>query len=245
MRYGRTFLSVMKLGLAVLYLTGCGGIGSLNLSNVSLSCTTAQISAASLTITPTVVSVPAGTSVTFASTEGSGVTSQPVWSFSAIAGTSTDRGSLNPSGQASSTVTYTAPATPPVYSQIGVVQGQVNLLANATNNVGCFASSAATTSFLITAPTVTVGLTPATASVALGSTMVFEGYAVGSLNNGLTWQINGMVNGSPTYGTLAAVNAEEVYTAPAAMPVSGPNVTITMTSVADPTKVATAVVTLH
>jgi hypothetical protein len=142
-------------------------------------------------------------------------------------------------------VTYTAPATPPVYSQIGVAQGKVNLLANATNNVGCFAASAATTSFVITAPTVTVGLTPATASVALGATMVFEGYAVGSLNNGLTWQINGMVNGSPTYGTLAAVNAEEVYTAPATMPVSGPNVTITMTSLADPTKTATAVVTLH
>jgi hypothetical protein len=94
MKHGRMLFSLLKFGFVVLYLTGCGGIGGINLSNVSLSCTTAQISAAALTITPTVVSVPVGTSVTFSSTEGSGVTSQPTWSFSAIAGTSTDLGKL-------------------------------------------------------------------------------------------------------------------------------------------------------
>jgi hypothetical protein len=43
-------------------------------------------------------------------------------------------------------------------------------------------------SFIMTAPSVTVSLAPLTASVALGGTPQFIGYAVGNLNNTLTWQ---------------------------------------------------------
>ena len=50
--------------------------------------------------------------------------------------------------------------------------------------------------FFITAPSVTVGLSPATASVALGGTQQFIGYAVGNVNNALTWQVNGVTGGS-------------------------------------------------
>lgn len=150
-------------------------------------------------------------------------------------------------------VTYTAPSTPPIDPQgIAAQQGEVTLGA------GDFTSSCTSStligdsaSFFITAPTVTVGLAPVTANLALGATQQFNGYAVGSVNNALIWQVNGVIDGSMSYGTITNINPNTstnnggLYTAPAIMPMTGAHVTITMISQADPTKTQTAVVTLH
>ncbi len=97
-------------------------------------------------------------------------------------------------------------------------------------------------SFVITAPSITVGLSPATANVALGSAQQFFGYAVGNINNALTWYVNGFAGGSTTTGTI---NTAGTYVAPANMPMSGNTVTITVISQADPTKTASSVISLH
>jgi hypothetical protein len=93
----------------------------------------------------------------------------------------------------------------------------------------------------ITASTISVGLSPMTAVVPLSGTVTFAGYAVGSVNNTLIWQVNGVVGGTTLTGMISSTGT---YTAPAAMPMTGNTVVITMISQADPTRTVSAVVTL-
>jgi hypothetical protein len=107
------------------------------------------------------------------------------------------------------------------------------------------------TKFAITAPSVTTGFyTPSSTSVALGTgTLVVTAYAVGSINNALTLQVNGITGGSSSVGTIVAVvggfYGEYTYTAPATMPMTGSTITLTAISQADPTKSSNLTLTLH
>jgi hypothetical protein len=147
------------------------------------------------------------------------------------------------------TFMYTAPPTPPIYTGAGMdanTQGTVTLLAS-VQDLGMSINDNQT--FVVTAPSVTVGLSPATATVALNATQQFTGYAVGNLNNALTWQVNGVTGGSTATGTIVPTLNEPsgtyTYTAPAAIPMTGDTVTVAIISQADPTKTASSIITLH
>jgi hypothetical protein len=106
------------------------------------------------------------------------------------------------------------------------------------------------TTFTITAPSITTGFyTPSSTSVALGSTLGVSAYAVGSVNNALTLQVNGITGGSSSVGTIVApalgLYGNYIYTAPATMPMTGSTITLTVISQADPTKSSTLTLTLH
>jgi hypothetical protein len=99
-------------------------------------------------------------------------------------------------------------------------------------------------SFVVTTSAVSLSLAPLAASVPLRGTQQFIGYAVGNLNNTLTWQLS--ANGIPSNsGDLGTINTGGTYIAPADIPASGPIVTITIVSQADPAKTLSATVTLH
>jgi hypothetical protein len=141
---------------------------------------------------------------------------------------------------------YTAPPTPPIYNATaiaaGAVQGSVTVTALVANNPSnVLTAASASQTFVITAPSVTVGLSPTTASVHVGKTQQFTGYVVGSVNNTLTWQVNGVAGGASATGSITTAG---LYTAPTAIPISGNTVTIAAVSQADPTKSAICVVTL-
>jgi hypothetical protein len=194
-------------------------------------------------ISPRPGSIPAGTSVVFTGTVSNNL-SVPQWSLLDAAQTS-NPGAIAPVPGSTVSITYTAPTTPPLYSQTatGITQGTVTLDVSVTDPTGTsipISSDAVT--FVITTPSVSLSLTPLTASVALGGTQQFFGYALGNLNNTLTWQVNGITNGSSSVGTI---NAGGTYVAPSTMPMSGSSVTITIISQADPTKTLSAAVTLH
>ena len=146
--------------------------------------------------------------------------------------------------QASSdTVVYTAPAIPPVYGTDLETAGTATVRALA-------GGTSVDTTFPITAPSITTGFyTPSSTSVALNGTLVVNAYAVGSVNNALTMQVNGVTGGSASVGTIAApagfLYGEYVYTAPATMPMSGSTITLTAISQADPTKMSNLTLTLH
>jgi hypothetical protein len=152
-------------------------------------------------------------------------------------------GTLTPISGSPNSILYTAPATPPIYNiPTALTQGTVTLQANVTDPPGTSVPlTGDTITFVITAPSITVGLVPSAATVALGSTQQFFGYAVGSISNGLIWQINGVTGGSSATGTI---NSAGTYVAPSALPMTGNTVTLTVISVADPTKTASAVITL-
>jgi hypothetical protein len=206
-------------------------------------------------ISPRPASIPAGGTMVFTGTVSNNL-SLPQWSFLDVADAN-NVGTLAPISGSSDTILYTAPPTPPIYSSTptGLTQGTVTLNVTTISPPGTSIPIIGdTVSFVITAPSVTVALTPATAAVNLGATAQFIGYAVGNLNNTLIWEANGFVGGAVAvplsnpvtytypYGTI---NSAGTYIAPATMPISGSTVIITIISQADPTKTQSAVVTLH
>jgi hypothetical protein len=198
-----------------------------------------------VTIAPRPGTIAVGTSIVFAGTVSNNL-NLPQWSI-LDATLANNAGTLTAVPGSTNSIQYTAPATPPIYSATptGITQGTVTLSANLTDPPGTSIPIVPdSVSFVITAPTVTVGLSPATASVGLGTTQQFFGYAVGNTNNALTWQIsvNGVPGGSPATGTI---NTAGTYVAPPILPMTGNVVTITVTSQADPTKTASSVITLH
>jgi hypothetical protein len=197
-----------------------------------------------VTIAPRPAGVAAGGSVMLVGlpSNSQGV---PVWSL--LYGDDTASvGTLTPVAGVANSVMYTAPPTPPIYfppAPANIAQGVVTIQATLAPPAGSGLTTAVDLiSVFITTPTVSISsVTPATATVALNGTTTFSGYELGSVNNKLTWEVNGVVGGSASTGTI---DIQGVYTAPAAMPMTGKTVTITMISQADPSKSATAVITL-
>lgn len=229
------------LGIAcTLSLSACFGNGPILGSFTNLP-------SATISVSPRLISIPAGTTQTFtATTTNSG--GVPVsWTLTTSGAAPGATGSL--SATTGDTITYTAPSTPPIYSgsPSAEPQGNVLLSASVTPPTGTLPAFTLM-QFVVTAPTVNVGLSPATAGVALSGTQQFYGYSTGSTTQGITWQVNGVTGGSTANGTItqsAAWPYGGLYTAPAIMPMTGATVTITMISQADPTKTATAIITLH
>jgi hypothetical protein len=159
---------------------------------------------------------------------------------------SPNAGTMTTTSTDAPTMIYTAPPTPPIYDATavaaGAVQGSVTITAFVANNpANVLTAASASQTFVITAPSVTVGLSPATVSVNVGKTQQFTGYAVGSVNNTLTWQVNGVAGGASATGSISIGG---LYTAPTVFPITGNTVTVAAVSQADPTKSATCVVTL-
>lgn len=89
-------------------------------------------------------------------------------------------------------------------------------------------------------PTITVTVSPNSGSVLLGETLPFSATVTNTTNTAVSWSVNGVSGGSAQVGTISA---DGLYAAPADLP-SGGTVQVTATSQADPTKSATAGVTI-
>jgi hypothetical protein len=87
---------------------------------------------------------------------------------------------------------------------------------------------------------VSVSISPTSARVALGTAQQFKANVVGTTNSAVTWQVNGVVGGNGTVGTVSSAG---LYTAPSAIP-SPANVTVTAVSQAASTKSGSATVTV-
>jgi hypothetical protein len=219
----RPSLPLALATILTLALAGCG-VGGARYSYEDVT----------ITVSPSIASLPVNATQQFTSTT-TNAPNTPFWS--ATAGTVTQTG------------LYTAPATPPVYTQDqlakGSIQGRDIVSAGTFYSIGgslTFATASGTQTFAITAPSITAGITPATATVPLGTTEQFTPFAVGNINNAYTLQVGGVTGGSTSLGTISSTG---LYTAPTAMPMTGPTVTITVISQADPTKTATATITLQ
>jgi hypothetical protein len=161
-------------------------------------------------------------------------------SFSApIDGTSVNSGSLpirinnstlvNGSYAVSGGVVSFAPSQPwPTNTAIFVTINSGSVLDTAGNTANFFQSS-------FTTGPVAVTVSPNNGALSPGQTEQFAAMVVNSSNTAVTWSLSPAGAGT--------INSTGLYTAPAAVPAS-PVVTITATSVADPTKTANAVVTL-
>jgi hypothetical protein len=87
---------------------------------------------------------------------------------------------------------------------------------------------------------VTITITPQSASVRVKRSRQFRATVTGAANTSVVWKVNGIAGGNTTVGQ---VSASGLYTAPAAVP-SPATVNVSATSAADPTKTASAQVTV-
>jgi hypothetical protein len=90
-------------------------------------------------------------------------------------------------------------------------------------------------------PTVTVTIQPASASLFLGQTQAFQATVTGSTNTNVTWQVNGVVGGSSSAGTISSAG---LFTAPSVLPAPA-SVTVTAVSQVNPKDSASVTVTLQ
>ncbi len=89
-------------------------------------------------------------------------------------------------------------------------------------------------------PSVTVSISPRKAAVRTGDTRKFTASVAGDDNKSVAWQVNGIVGGGRTTGTISAAG---LFTAPTAVPEPAV-VTVTAVSNADASKSASASVTV-
>jgi uncharacterized protein DUF1565 len=95
---------------------------------------------------------------------------------------------------------------------------------------------------------VSVTISPSLITTATLATQSFTATVAGSTNTAVTWQVNGVSGGTSPNGlistTVLGTSSEAIYLAPAAIP-SPASVSVTAVSQADPTKSATATVTIQ
>src|SRR5215467_9181692 len=89
-------------------------------------------------------------------------------------------------------------------------------------------------------PSITVTVSPPSGSVLLGDHLTFTATVSNTTDTGVSWSVNGIVNGNPSVGTIAATGD---YTAPVDLPTLA-TVQITARSHADPTKSGAAKLTI-
>ena len=88
---------------------------------------------------------------------------------------------------------------------------------------------------------IVVLVSPATGAVRAGSQQIFTATVSGTTNTGVSWTVNGIPGGNDTLGTIIG-NGN--YTAPVAPPTPN-NITVTATSIQDPTSSGNAAITLE
>jgi hypothetical protein len=184
---------------------------------------------ATVTLTPIAVTIPttptaiagAATEAITATVSGDATLNAGVtWSITSGGGTLT--------AVTTTSVTYNAPL--PVTTATAVI--------TATSKT----DTTKTATITIPLTPISVGaITPATVNLGTTSTQAFTGAAVSndSSNSGVTWSI------SPASGAGTIVAATGVYSAPTTVISSATTVTVSATSVKDPTKSATATITLN
>ena len=123
--------------------------------------------------------------------------------------------------------------------QAGVVLGSflaIGLICSSTSCGGGApaAASPANNSSVVSAPAVTVTVSPSATTVFTSLTAQFNATVTGTANTAVTWTVNGVAGGNQTVGTI---NDSGLYTAPTLVPIPA-TVMVTATSVASPSSSA-------
>jgi len=137
---------------------------------------------------------------------------------------------LSPGQETTLNIEFDPTAVGPATGQLMIAS---NSSANGTAVIGLSGTGAA-------APVVAVGVTPTSVSTSVGGTQQFAASVTGTSNTAVTWTASGTGCSGATCG---AISSTGLYIAPATVP-SSAIVTITATSVSDPSKSASASVTI-
>ena len=137
-------------------------------------------------------------------------------------------------GTISASGAYSAPDTPPTPATVQI-----------TATPAADPSKAVTVPVTIAA-SLTVSVTPTSATLALGATQAFQAQVTGASDATVTWDVSGVVGGNSLVGTILNSQTDPnntTYTAPASLP-PGATVTVRASSNANPNISSYSIVTL-
>jgi len=178
----------------------------------------------SITISPTSATVQTSRTQQFTATVSNTTNTGVTWQVNGVAGGNSTVGTVSTSGL------YTAPGSVPSPATV-----TVSAISNADPT-----KSAGSTVTITVPPPVSIAISPATATVRVSRRQTFTATVKNTTNTGVTWKVNGIAGGNATVGSI---NSNGVYTAPGSVP-SPAAVTVSAVSKADPTKSASATVTI-
>ncbi len=202
--------------IGAIEMPGCAGITSTSPSVVKV------------VLQPTQISLSLGQPQQFQATVTGTSNKSVTWFAGGVAGGTASAGTISPSGL------YTAPIAMPSPSTV-----TVTALSNAD-------SSAAASAVVSLTDGIVVAISPTSATVSTGAGQSFTASITspGAPSTAVTWSVNGIAGGNSTLGRIASNGAAGALYAAPAVPPSPPAVSVTATSVADPTKSAAASVTI-
>ena len=208
-----------KLPSLCLFVFGCGGLSSPNLSPPIPP----QRSASAVSISPQKAAMNAGNSLEFTATSTGPATTDLEWLANGVIQSNSASGTISRSGL------YTAAQTVPSGSSVVITaRSKADLSDSASANVTLLPMPA----------TVTVSISPPKATVQPGQSQQFTATVTGTDHTGITWLVNDTEGGSSATGTISSTG---VYSAPQTVPAAS-SVTMIAKSSYSPTSVANAVV---
>jgi len=199
---------------------------------------------ATVTISPPTGTVVVGHSIPFTGTV-SGVSDAAItWEVGGLSAAgqpvNTEAGGNSTVGSITSDGVYTAPAKVPV-------GGEVTVVAASREQPSRFAFATVT---VTAAPlnAVSISLNQSSASVKVGGTLPFTATVVNASDPTVTWYVDNVPNGNPTFGFITPPITPQgpfTYTAPDQVPAGNPVVIVKAVPNADPTISADAAVTIE
>lgn len=173
-----------------------------------------------VTVTPASASVQVNTQKQFTAAV-SGTSNQAVtWDVNGVVGGNSVVGFID-----SISGLYTAPQSP------------INVSVHAKSNVEPSAIGTSAVTVVNPPPPVAITISPTTTSVRVGRTRQFTATVTNTTNTAVTWMVNGITGGNSTVGTISSSG---LYRAPN----TAGTATVSASSNADPTKTASAAVTI-
>ncbi len=177
----------------------------------------------SVSISPTSATVTSGNTQQFQAVVSGATDTSVRWLVNGVPGGSATFGTISSAGL------YTAPPT----------DASMNVTVTAVANADATKSASATVTVNpIATQEVSVTVSPTAATLTVGSSQKFQAQITGTSNTAATWSVDGVNGGNATVGTISNTGN---YIAPG----TAGSHTITATSVADPTKSASAKVTVQ
>jgi hypothetical protein len=178
-----------------------------------------------VTVTPAAASVPVQTTTQFTATVHNTADQTVTWDVHGTVGGTATVGWIDATGR------YTAPA---------VVPSPATVVVHATSHAVPEAVGVAAVTIMPPPPPVRVTISPTRATVRITKTKQFTAIVQNTAKTAVTWRVSGVPGGSATVGIISASG---LYKAPSTVPAPA-TVTVTATSVVDPTKSASAAVTI-
>jgi hypothetical protein len=178
-----------------------------------------------VTVAPKAISLAPSAQHSFAVTVTGTTNTAVEWSVNGIVGGNSTVGTISSNG------TYTAPSVAPVPDTVVIT---------ATSQQDSSKSDSAIAVITTPSTTVTVSASPASITLQTGASTAFTASVTGTANTAVAWRVNGIPGGNAAVGTITAAG---IYTAPASVPTPA-TVTVEAVSVADPTAIGSALVTI-